>query len=49
MDMRKTLFGSEHPDTLRSMANLASTSQVRERRKKQSSRKLKFWINISKL
>ena len=31
MDMRKKVLGAEHPDTLKSMANLASTYWNQER------------------
>ena len=32
MDMRKKLLGAEHPDTLMSMANLASIYKKEERK-----------------
>jgi hypothetical protein len=37
LDMRKKLLGAEHPDTLMSMGNLASTYSIRESGMRQSS------------
>jgi hypothetical protein len=40
MDMRKKLLGAEHPDTLKSIANLASTLAYRIR---EGGMKQRYW------
>ena len=41
METRKTVLGPEHPDTLTSMANLASTYRIRDDGRRRKSWKCK--------